>query len=209
MKLYDVPFSSNCRKVRIAAAELELPLELVPVEPRVGGVADPAYRAKNPMGKVPTLEDGGLVLWESTAICDYLASKRPERGLAPTDAAGRADMWRWLAWFSAHLQPWASVLAVERVLKPQRGAASDEHVVALAERELARFLPVLEAHLAGHGFLLPAYSIADICVGCGASALPRIGIDGARIPATMAWIERLEKREAWRANPPVAPSLPR
>src|SRR5262245_14338097 len=192
MKLYDVPVSSNCRKVRITAAELDLPLEIVPVELRVGGIPDPAYRNKNPMGKVPTLEDDGFFLFESTAICDYLAAKRPERALAPTDARGRADLWRWLSWFNAHIQPWTATIALERGIKPKlTGQPGDEHAIAYAERELARFIPVLEAHLRGRESVLPAYTIADICLGCGFESAGRVGIDLGVYPAIRAWLARI------------------
>lgn len=199
MKLHDVGFSSNCKKVRVTAAELELPLELVPVEARVGGVADPGYRAKNPMGKVPTLDDDGFFLFESTAICEYLASKRPERGLAPTDPRGRADLWRWLAWFSAHIQPWLSTVALERFIKPRMaGQPGDEHVAGYAERELKRFVPVLEAHLAGREYVLDRFSIADICLGCGLEVGPNVGFDLTPYPAIRGWLQRLQAREAWK-----------
>lgn len=199
MKLFDISFSSNCKKVRVTAAELELPLELVPVQPAVGGVADPAYRAMNPAGKVPTLEDDGFSLYESTAICDYLASKRPERGLSPTDPRGRADLWRWLSWYSAQIQPWTSTVAVERFIKPNMmKMPGDDQVAKYAERELQRFLPLLDAHLKGREFVLERYSIADICIGCGLEAVPRVGIDLSPYPVIRSWIERLQQRPAWK-----------
>lgn len=202
MKLYDVAFSSNCKKVRITAAELELPLEIVPVQPRLGGVEAPGYREKNPMGKVPTFEDDdGFTLFESTAICEYLTTKRPERALAPTDPRGRAELWRWLAWFSAHVQPWTSTLAVERAIKPRMAnLPGDEHVAAYADRELQRFLPVLEKQLAGREFVLGGYSIVDICLGCSLEMAPMIGLDLAPYPNLRGWLERLKSREAWKKN---------
>ncbi|HEY8432099.1 MAG TPA: glutathione S-transferase N-terminal domain-containing protein, partial [Sandaracinaceae bacterium] len=73
MKLYDFPFSPNCRKVRAVAYELGIPLEYVHVDLFAGAQHRPEILAKNPNGRVPILEDGDLVLWESTAIIRYLA----------------------------------------------------------------------------------------------------------------------------------------
>lgn len=206
MKLYDLAFSSNCRKVRIAAAELDLPLELVPVDPFTGGNRTPEYLGKNPMGKVPTLDDDGFVLYESTAICEYLAAQRPDRGLAPNDPRGRADLWRWMAWYSAHVQPWLSTMVFEQRLKPLSGGTTDAAAVAYARRELDRFMPVLEKHLAsGREHLLERYSIADICVGVGMQSVKPAGLDMAPYPSIVAWVGRLESREAWKKNPVLAP----
>src|SRR5689334_17604836 len=77
MKLFDISRSPNCRKVRVLARELDLPLEVVAVD--FASLKEPAYLARNPTGKVPTfVDDDGFVLWESNAILIHLAEKRPE-----------------------------------------------------------------------------------------------------------------------------------
>src|SRR6202163_5125840 len=88
IKLYDSKISPYARKVRLAAAELEIPLEKIPLDFQKGEPQKPEYRAMNPNGKVPTIDDDGFVLWESIAILKYLAGKKP--GLLPADARGVA-----------------------------------------------------------------------------------------------------------------------
>src|SRR5262245_38420699 len=117
MRLYDFPFSPNCRKVRAVAYELGVALELVPVDLLKGESRTPAFLAKNPNGRVPVLEDGDLTLWESTAIMRYLASGT---SLVPTARRAAAEMDRWIAWQLAHLGPAMSKVAFERVVKPLR-----------------------------------------------------------------------------------------
>ena len=73
MKLYDFAPSPNCRKVRAVAYELGIELEHVPVDLLAGETRLPQFVAKNPNGRVPLLEDGDLLLWESNAITGYLA----------------------------------------------------------------------------------------------------------------------------------------
>src|SRR4051794_10360541 len=114
MRLYDVTGSPNCRKVRVAARELSLPLQLVPVS--LAGPRDAAYLAQNPSGKVPTfVDDDGFVLWESGAILIHLAEKRPERELFPVTTHRRANVLRWMFFAANHVQPWLSVLGQERL----------------------------------------------------------------------------------------------
>ena len=75
MKLYQHPFSPNCQKVVALAHEVGTPLELALVEIFKGENRAPAMLAKNPNGKVPILEDGDFVLWESRAMLTYIAAK--------------------------------------------------------------------------------------------------------------------------------------
>ena len=65
--LYDMPDSPHARKVRLLAAELGIPLEIIERDPRKGETRSPEYLAKNPNGRVPVLEEDGFVLWESPA----------------------------------------------------------------------------------------------------------------------------------------------
>ena len=197
MRLYDVPGSPNCRKVRVAARELGLPLELLPVD--LTSARDSGHLDRNPSGKVPTLiDDDGFALWESGAILLFLAEKRPEQGLLPLELHQRADVLRWMFFAASHLQPWISVLGQERLIKPRTGAPPDPGAVALAERELARFLPIVDRQLDGRAYLTGTYSIADIAVGCSFIDCERRGLTLEPYPHLLAWRERLRARPTWQ-----------
>lgn len=197
MRLFDVQGSPNCLKVRIAARELGIPLELEPVV--LANARDPEYLARNPSGKVPTLiDDDGFTLWESNAILIYLAEKKPDLGLLGRDAMQRADAERWLFFAATHLQPWLSLLGQERIMKARSGGAPDGSVIALAERELGRFLPLLDQHLTGREFLGRAFGVADIAVGAGLENSEARGVDLGQFSAILAWRERLRARPTWR-----------
>jgi glutathione S-transferase len=102
--LYDMQDSPHARKVRLLAAELDIPLERIARDPRKGETRSPGFLAKNPNGRVPTLEEDGFVLWESPAILKYLAAKRPERGLGGGDAKSQALVDQWLFWWAGGLE---------------------------------------------------------------------------------------------------------
>lgn len=193
MQLYDVTMSPNAKKVRVIARELGLPLERIAVDLQS---ADPAYRAKNPMGKVPTLDDEGFIVWESGAILAYLAT-REASALLPRDARGQADVLRWMFFAATHIQPWMTTLGQERIIKPLRGLESNPTLITYAERELARFIPVVDRALVGSEYLTGEFSVADIFVGCGFEGAERRGVDFAPFPALIGWRDRLAARSSW------------
>ena len=104
MRLHYIPGSAALAP-HATLAEIGIPYELVPVHRDEPGVPTAEYLALNPWGKVPTLEDGDLVLTESAAICLYLAEKFPDARLAPpTGTRERAELYRWLLWLSNTVQ---------------------------------------------------------------------------------------------------------
>ena len=104
LRLYDYWSSSAAYRVRIALALKGRPYERVVVR-RLDGVEDRAYWAVNPQGFVPTLEDGGVRLVQSTAILEYLEERYPEPPLLPADAAGRARVRAIVGMVAADIQP--------------------------------------------------------------------------------------------------------
>ena len=87
MKLYVTPPSPRAFKVVAVMHHLALDAELAFVDLLHGDHMKPEFAALNPNRKMPVLEDDGFLLWESNAIMQYLASKRPEAGLWPAEQA--------------------------------------------------------------------------------------------------------------------------
>ncbi len=132
-------------------AELGLDYELVRVEHETPDEADEAYRRLNPWGRVPTLEDGDLVLTESAAICLHLADRHPESGLVPpTGTVERAETYRWLIYLTNTIQP-----SFLRFFYPERYAdeAGREGVRALEAETLGRHFDRIDAELAGRDWI--------------------------------------------------------
>jgi glutathione S-transferase len=93
MKLYTFPPSPNARKVAAVIAHLCTPeVENALVRLHKGEHRHPDYLAINPMGKVPALRDGDLLLWESNAICQYLADRAGDTPFFPDDPKIRANL---------------------------------------------------------------------------------------------------------------------
>ena len=197
MQLYQFPMSPNCKRVRVTAAELGVALELKNLDFRAGEAKTPAYLALNPMGKVPTLVDGDLVLWESPAIMTYLARKHGK--LLPEDPRGLAETVRWTTWHARHLDPAIGTVVFERVIKAFSGGQADEHRVDDAMKEVARYAPVLDQQLAAREWVTGAYSIADIAIGTAIEIGAVAKIDWSSYPHVADWFNRLRARPAWSA----------
>jgi glutathione S-transferase len=128
----------------------------------------PEYLALNPRGKVPTLKDGDFVLWESGAIMQYLAARRPESGLLPKDERARLDVTRWQFWDVAHWDPACSVFLFEYVVKPVITGAGEPDSAAIAKGAEAfhRAAKVLDGQLKGKSFVLgEQLTLADFSLG--------------------------------------------
>lgn len=199
MKLYNTPISPNGKRVRICAAELGLALDETRIDFARGDARTPEYLALNPMGKVPTLVDGELVLWESAAILWYLAARRGPSALWPADARAQADVMRWLFFASCHLDPYFTTLVVERFIKARRGLPSDETHVTYATEMLARFVPVVDEALGRRQFLAGGFGLGDIALGCTLELSPSLRYDLEPFAHVRAWLARCQARPSWKA----------
>jgi glutathione S-transferase len=206
MKLYFHPMSGNSRRVLLVAAHLDVPLERVMVDLVKGEQRAEPHLALNPNGRVPVLEDDGLVLWESRAIMQYLADKTPGQTLLPADARGRADVCRWLYWCAAHMAPANTILVFENFVKALRGLPADPAEVARGQALVAQHAPVLDARLAGKTWVaqdrltLADFSLAASFALAGPARLPIADHANLR-----SWLERVQALEAWKRTAPPAP----
>jgi glutathione S-transferase len=192
MKLYDFPFSPNSRKVRAVAYEVGAELEHAPVDLLTGEQRAPAFLARNPMGRVPVLEDGDFVLWESTAIIRYLAAGTK---LVPTERRAAADMDRWIAWQLAHLHPAMGKVAFERIVKPlTRRGPPDEAVIEAGTTEFTAMTAILDGALAGKDYVAGALTIADFALAAHYSLAEPCGLDVSRFERVDAWLARMLAR---------------
>jgi len=199
--LYELQPSPHARKVRLLAAELGIPLNKVPVDPRIGETRTPAYLAKNPNGRVPTLEEDGFVLYESPAILKYLSAKHPERGLCGGDAKTQALVDQWICWWVGGPEAAMDALAWEMLIKPKvlNQPGNDPGIMADARARLARFLPVLDEQLAGRDYILGPLSVVDFLIGPRFDVAPPIlNIDVSPYKNITAWHERLRAKPYWQ-----------
>ena len=152
--------SVNVIKVLWCAAELGLNFDRTDIGGAFGGNDQPEYLAKNPMGRVPTVEDGDLVLWESQAIVRYLAATHGIGTLWPEDPGKRALSDLWMDWYSAHLHPPMTTIFWGLVRTAEAARAND--AIVAAKVEAGKLWSVLDQHLEGCGFVNGDLSLIHI-----------------------------------------------
>lgn len=200
MKLYVNPMSSNARRAMIVARLTELPIEVHVVDMAKGEHMQPAFLALNPNHKVPTLVDGDLHLWESGAVCQYLAAKAGRVDLWPAEPAAQADVSRWMFWNHTQWAPPIGAFNMERVFKKMFGMGEgDEKVAAAKLGEFKREAAVLDAHLAGRSWVAGDHlTLADIQLSCTLMYMPMSGMTLEGFPNVAAWFERISALPAWK-----------
>ncbi len=159
-------------------------------DPGMWTTASPEFRAVNPMGQVPAMTDGDLLLTESLAITLYLA--RAYGGpLGPKDPAEEGRVLNWAFFAATAIEP-VSILILQT-------PADEAEAIAAAADRMRRPLERLEAHLAGRDWLLDRFTVADICVAeCLRYAQGHAGLV-AEFPVTFGWLARCQARPAFQA----------
>jgi glutathione S-transferase len=200
MKLYDYPFSPNCRKVRAVAYELGIEFEHVPVNLLKGESHTASFLSLNPNGRVPVLQDGDFILWESNAIVSYLATKHGgAAGLVPHDARGRAEVDRWLLWQIAHLAPATSKVGFERIVKKLKGQGPpDEAAIKQGIADFEVVSQVLDGSLRGKEYVAGPLSVADFAIAATYSIAPACGLDVGPYRNIGSWLERILSRASMK-----------
>jgi len=191
LTLYGNLESGNVYKVRLLLAQLGLPHRRVEVNQVRGEPMSRAFRAINPIGKVPAVRlDDGRILSESGAILYYLAQGS---ALWPESAWDQAQVLRWMFFEQYSHEPY---IAVNRYLLrfAKDPEAVTERIAANAVKG-EHALGVMEAHLRDHEwFGAERYGLADIALYAYTHVAHEGGFDLARYPAVMGWLARARAR---------------
>ena len=195
--LYHSP-SSRSARVRWLLEELGLAYRLETFAFGDGSMQSAAYLAKNPLGKVPTLEDDGVTLFESGAIVEYLLERHGHGRLAPAPGTPeRPAFLQWLHWSEATCMPPLSEIAQHSIMRPE--AERIPAVVVDARKRLDRILAVIERELATRDTLLPSgFSAADIMLGYSLHLAKLLGQLGDAHPRASAYLASLTGRPAFQ-----------
>jgi len=199
MQLYYNHYSSNTRRVLLAADHLGIDFDLVQIDlasqddrRRLGEV--------NLNAKLPVLIDGDFILWESCAIMQYLADGTPGQTVWPQERRARADVSRWMFWACQHFAPAIGVLTWEHLWKKfVTGQDAEPKEVARGEADLAEAARVLDKHLATRQWLVgDAVSLADYAVVAPLMYKEKAHLPLADYPHLLAWFERIRALPAWQ-----------
>jgi len=196
LTLYGINLSTFTRKVRLVLLEKELPhrLEIAPM-------GSPKVRALHPLGKIPVLEDGGVVVPDSSVIVAYLERAYPARPLYPASAPDLARA-LWLEEYAdTRLREATLPFFAERVVKPVfQGKAGDEAALAAAAAHRDEAFDYLEKELQPAGFAVAgSLTVADVAIGAQLVTYTQGAgpVDGARWPRLSLYLGQLVTRPCW------------
>ncbi|WP_127113441.1 FtsZ-binding protein FzlA [Shimia sediminis] len=199
-RLFHVPLSPFCRKVRLSLAEKRIEVELV--EERYWE-QDPDFLRRNPAAKVPVLKMDGKMMAESAAICEYIEEKYPQPALMPKDADARFEVRRLVSWFDDKFHhEVTSKLLYERVNKKVMGQGyPDSANVKAGARAIKYHLDYMTWLLDHRRWLAgDSMTLADFAAAAHLSALDYISdVDWNRSEVVKDWYAKIKSRPAFRS----------
>ena len=193
LTVYGRQSSQNVQKVMWLVAELGLPHTHVPAGGKYGGLDTAEFRARNPHGKVPVIDDGGIVVWESHAILRYLAAAYGGERFWPREPSARTRIDGWMDWAQTALQPdflGGVFWGFYRTPEAQRNWGAIRQSLA----RCAAHFELLDSILAGRMSLLEAgFSLADIPAGSLLYRYFTLEIERPSTPNVEAWYRALQE----------------
>jgi glutathione S-transferase len=202
IKLYSWPMSSGTR-IAWALEELALTYQYVPLDAKTQEHRSPEMLAVNPHGKVPSLVDGALKLFESGAILLYLGNRYgAAKGLWPEPKGQQAlaDAVCWTVWAMTELGNYMMQYLYHGCDSPVSYKPEDRSEAAAAynRTQLDRLLDALETRLEGRDYLMGAFSLVDVAAVSWLLLGTQLGLPLDGHPRVAAWCERCAERPAFK-----------
>ncbi len=191
--------SSNVMKVIWALEELKLPYERMDVGGPFGKTDTAEYRAMNPTGLVPTLQEDDFTLWESNAIARYICTAHAKTALFPWDAHARANIDRWMDAQQTTLnRPQGTVfIGLIRTAPESR----DQRAIDAAITEAAQAWGLIGTELGKHPYICgDALTLADICWGVHVHRWFNMNFQRPDVANLRAWYDRLLERPVYKEH---------
>jgi len=189
--------SINVRKILWLCAELDLPIVHEAWDSEDRSNRSQEFKEWNPNGLVPVIKDGDFVLWESNAICRYLAALHGREDLLPTDVRRRAVVEQWMDWQTTQLNnSWRYAFFA---LVRKAATHTDPKAIEASVADWNRHMQILEAQLQRTGkFVTGAeFTLADLVLGLSTHRWFMTPMEQAHLPAVAAFYERLSTRPAF------------
>ncbi len=197
LKVWGRVNSINVQKVLWVLDELKQPYQRIDAGMAFGVVNEPAYKKMNPNSRVPTIDDGGFVLWESNAIVRYLAAKHAGGSLWPADLKVRADADRWMDWATSTIQPLITPVFWGLIRTP-----AEKRDMAKINADAEKIPPafqVLEQCLEGRQYVAGAsFTMGDIPIGAFVYRWSALEIKRPAMKNIEAYYKRLQERPAFK-----------
>jgi glutathione S-transferase len=199
LRIWGRTSSLNVQKVMWTVAELGLEHERIDAGGAFGKLDTPAYGRLNPNRRIPTIEDGDVVVWESNACVRYLAARYGAGSLWPEAPGQRARSDMWMDWAVTTVMPELGPAFMQLVRTP--AGKRDMAVVAAAAARLGPVFALLDDHLAHSPYVGgEALTIGDIPLGCAFWRYQNLDLERPPLPNCQLWYQSLKARDAYRRH---------
>lgn len=199
LKIWGRRNSINVQKVLWCCGELNIPHERIDAGMAFGLNDTPEYLSKNPNGRVPMLEDGDWVLWESHAIVRYLSGVHGLGTLWPGSPRAFAEIDKWMDWFHTTLEPELRVAFWQLIRTP--ADKRDMAAVDAARLRVIKALTILDGQLVGKNFIGgAAFTMGDIPLGVAAYRWFGLDLERPQMRNVESWYRRLTERPAFQQH---------
>ncbi len=189
----------NVQKAMWAVGEVGVAYERIDAGGSFGGLDAPDYLAMNPNGRLPTIDDDGVIVWESGAVIRYLAARYGAGTLWHPDPARRAVADQWMDWMQTTMQREFMDYFWGFVRTPP--ADRDWPRLDAIRARLDSHLAILDRRLADrHDLAGDAFSMADIPAGAALYRYYEMAIERPPLANLRAWYDRLTERPAYRTH---------
>jgi glutathione S-transferase len=196
MKIWGRANSINVIKVLWAADECGVSYTREDVGGAFGGNDQPWYLKMNPNGVVPTIEDGGRIIWESNSCVRYLAARYAAGSLWPNDPGERSEAERWMDWQLSTISDGMRIVFWGLIRTPPD--KRDMAAIGKAAKELGTLWARLDGWLEGRSYVAGQhFTMGDIPVGCMAYRWYALEIERPELKNVRAWYDRLATRPAY------------
>ena len=190
-------YAQNSRAVRVAWLLEELNLKYKIKKYKLGNkeMREEIFRKINPLGRVPVLEDNGIVISESGAIIQYILSKYGNNKFVPNRDSDEFPYYlQWFHYSEGMIMPQMNIIVVETIFLPPEKRS--EVNLARANKLLTKMLDFVEKNMSYKKYLSGEFSAADIMTGHAVIMSKNLGIDFSNKPNLSSYIERLLSRPA-------------
>lgn len=196
LKLHHAP-NSRAGRIVWLLEELGLPYELNAMKFHPSDLKSDAHRARHPLGRVPVLEDGDVMIFESGAIVEYIVARHSDGALRPVVEDARFPYYlQWFHYVEGMIMPPVNTIVVQTILLPPE--RQNKEALEQAQRLLTRALGPVDDALAGKEYIVGDFSAADIMMGHACFMSRRVGCVTEEMQALNAYIERVEARPAFQ-----------
>ncbi len=195
LKAYVHPLSAPSNKVLFGLHALNIDYTRVQIDLAKAEQTQDSFKALNPFGKIPVIDDDGFVLFESGAILAYLARGR-KSPLYPSTYKQRALVDQWCHFAAEVLQLPLQRVFFNRVIAPMTGAPVDDASITQGINQLDAYLPVLDAHFQQSELVCgDELTLADLTLASVLDPAELAKIDLARYAGLNRWWQHIRTQE--------------